>query len=195
MGGSKENQNHLGSLMPSSNLQGEQHWDLGRKKKDLYWLYQATFISWIRDWFFATLYFGVFNKEGGSRMEGVKIMKEMTLNNRRALSNINQNIMEATHKPCLVNRTDPFGQVLLFLLRRNSENLVFCWYFISLSFFVNSFFPPALSNTIEKNWNLFMKVQSKCLLIPWLMGFLLVFFPFRRYTEQTVQHCPEVLSL
>ncbi|KAI9127804.1 hypothetical protein K1719_000797 [Acacia pycnantha] len=68
MGGSKENQNHLGSLMPSSNLQG------------------------------------------GSRMEGVKLMKEMTQNNRRALSNINQNIMEATHKPCVVNRTDPFGR-------------------------------------------------------------------------------------
>ncbi|KAK4284909.1 hypothetical protein QN277_001678 [Acacia crassicarpa] len=67
MGGSKENQNHLGSLMPSSNLQG------------------------------------------GSRMESVKLMKEMTQNSRRALSNINQNIMEATQKPCVVNRTDPFG--------------------------------------------------------------------------------------
>ncbi|XP_054786020.1 cyclin-B2-4-like isoform X2 [Prosopis cineraria] len=68
MGGSKETQYRLGSLMPSSNLQG------------------------------------------GSRMDGIKLMKEMTQNNRRALSNINQNIMEATHKPCVVNRRDPSGR-------------------------------------------------------------------------------------
>ncbi|KAF7810731.1 G2/mitotic-specific cyclin-2-like [Senna tora] len=62
MDGSKEN--HMGPLLPSSNLQG------------------------------------------GSRMEGVKHMKEMGQTNRRALSNINQNIMEAIHRPCVINRAD-----------------------------------------------------------------------------------------
>lgn len=43
-------------------------------------------------------------------MEGIKLMKEMTAQNniRRALSSINQNIMEATRnqKPCVINRGD-----------------------------------------------------------------------------------------
>ena len=53
--------------------------------------------------------FGVFKFKGGSRMKGVKLMKEIPLNSRRTLSNINKKIMEAAQRPYMVNRRDPFG--------------------------------------------------------------------------------------
>ena len=53
--------------------------------------------------------FGVFKFKGGSRMKGVKLMKEIPLNSRRTLSNINKKIMEAAQRPYMVNRRNPFG--------------------------------------------------------------------------------------
>ncbi|KAI4350221.1 hypothetical protein L6164_004694 [Bauhinia variegata] len=51
------------------------------------------------------------NLQGGSRMEDIKLAKEMRHNPRRALSNINQNIVEAIHKPFVVNKRDLSGRV------------------------------------------------------------------------------------
>lgn len=109
MDGSKEN--HLGLLMPSSDLQG---W---KEKSSLYWYSSFFFTSYslIRLQIIPFIYLlknknHSFNYSGGSRMEGIKLMKEMTAQNniRRALSSINQNIMEATRnqKPCVINRGD-----------------------------------------------------------------------------------------
>ncbi|KAG6763238.1 hypothetical protein POTOM_033778 [Populus tomentosa] len=46
------------------------------------------------------------NLQEGPRMRGSKFVKDMGLNQRRALASINQNIVGAAHFPCVVNKRD-----------------------------------------------------------------------------------------
>lgn len=46
------------------------------------------------------------NLQEGPRMGGSKFVKDMGLNQRRALASINQNIVGAAHFPCVVNKRD-----------------------------------------------------------------------------------------
>lgn len=46
------------------------------------------------------------NLQEGPRMRGSKIVKDMGLNQRRALASINQNIVGAAYFPCVVNKRD-----------------------------------------------------------------------------------------
>ncbi|KAJ6986189.1 G2/mitotic-specific cyclin-2-like [Populus alba x Populus x berolinensis] len=46
------------------------------------------------------------NLQEGPRMRGSKFVKDMGLNQRRALASINQNVVGAAHFPCVVNKRD-----------------------------------------------------------------------------------------